>query len=196
MKSGFTARARSTNRRTASDWVRTSQRWQPLRIGKIERRDRVLLLPGDPQRGAARGKHLEVRRGLQEGAHDRRRGQDLLEVVENQEQLLAAEVLLHPVQRPLLPADLDPEGVRDGRRDQLRVADRRERDPERAVPEVAGGLGRELEGEAGLPGASRAGEGEQAGPAEQGQPIGDLALAPDERGELRGQVVRRRVEAA
>jgi len=87
---------------------------QPLGIGEIERRDRQLLFPADPQRRAARGDHLQTVNGAEQRRDHLGGGEDLLEVVEDQQHGLAAKVLGHARERVLVPADLHAERVRDG----------------------------------------------------------------------------------
>ena len=109
------------------------ERRQPFGIGEVERRDRELLLARDAERRTARGHDLQAGRRAEQRRDRRGRGEDLLEVVEYEEQGLVAQVLGHAVDRELAAADLHAEGVGDGRGHELRIGDRRERYPERAV---------------------------------------------------------------
>ena len=103
---GWTATARSMNRRTAAYWpsatgstiARLAAEAQPLEAAQLARvgrgrqaRDRVLLLARDVQHGPARDDDLDVRRGAEQVGDDRGRGDDLLEVVEHEQQPLVAQ---------------------------------------------------------------------------------------------------------
>ncbi len=116
------------------------ERGQPFRIGKLERRDRELLLSRYAERRAARRDDFQHRTRAEQLAHDGRRGKDLLEVIEDEEDPLAPNVIEHTGERHLATANLDAEGVRDRRWDELGVGDRRERNEERSVAEVVSGL--------------------------------------------------------
>ena len=135
--------------------------------------------------GARRRERLREQRGGVE---------HLLEVVDHEEELLLGEV-----RRELLPGRLvDAERLRDLRQDELGIGDRRERHEEDAVREVLDQLGRRLQREPGLPGAARPGQRDRAdvGPAQELDHLGDLAVAPDERRRLHGQVRRPVLERA
>ena len=97
-----------------------------LRLG--ERRDRVLHLAAHAQQLTARDKHREVRAGLDERREFRRRLDDLLEVVEQDQQLALADVFGKAV--------LGSQRLRDCRRNERGIAQRRERNPEDAVQEL------------------------------------------------------------
>ena len=88
----------------------------PLRSGGTGARPR-------PGRGAAPARHeqCEVRAGGEERRELRRRGDHLLEVVDEDQQLALADVLGEPVPRA--------ECARDGLRDQSRIAERGKVDP-------------------------------------------------------------------
>ena len=78
---------------------------------------------------------------------------DVLEVVQHEQELEVAQVLLHGVLRTPTWAI--------AAWDEPRVAERAERNPEDAVPEALGDVGRELQREPRLPDAPGADEREQ-----------------------------------
>ncbi len=156
------------------------ERRKTRRIGKVERRDGELLLSRDAQRRAARCEDLEVLTGLEQRGHGRGGGKDLLEIVEHEQQAAVADVFGEAIERRFTAAHLHADRVRDGGRYEVGIGDRGERDPERAVRVAVGRLGRELQREAGLAGASRPGEGQEAGLAEEAQAVRDLLFAADE----------------
>ena len=61
--------------------------------------------------------------------------------------------------------------MRDRRRDQLRIRDGRERDPERAVGKTRCRFGRDLQGESRLSGPARTREREQPRAVEETKPV-------------------------
>jgi hypothetical protein len=163
-------------------------------IGQIQRRHHILLLAPERQHHAGGGHHL-YRRGRGEELLDHRAGvHDLFEVVDDQEELPVTEVVLHGPQDGA-PGDLlDPEDPGQDRGDQGRIGHRRQVHEEGAVAELRQQLGGDLEGQSGLPGAPRPGEGEEPGPVQQPPDLGQLLLPAHERGELQGKVVRPGVE--
>ena len=165
------------------------------RIGEHQRRHRHLLLARDAKRAARRRDHLQARAGADQIGDQRRGGQHLLEVVHHQQRLPIAQVLHQPVPRRALPG-LQVQGVDDRGRHQIGVDDRRERDEGDAAREAIRHLRRDLQRQARLAGAARAGQRQHARLLEQPHALGDLALAPDEAGHLHGQVVGDGVQAA
>ena len=76
------------------------------------------------------------------------------------------------------------------------LADRLERDEEHAIRVPIGGVRGDLQGQSRLTGAAGPGQGHEPVRLEERGGLGELALPPDERGELGRQVVRPRVERA
>ena len=95
-----------------------------------------------------------------------------------------------------IAADLDADRLRDRRRDQLWVAHRRQRDEVHPTIESVDQVGRDLKAEACLAHAARPGEREQPCVPQQLLGLLDVALAPDEAGQLGRQIVGRRLERA
>ena len=107
----------------------------------------------------------------------------MLEVVEQEQQLLSAEERGQVVARADRLGDLG--------HDELGVGERRERHPEDAVRERPDELRGDLEREPRLPGAARAGHGDEPRPVrEQRESLSELSLPPDERAPTIGQVRR------
>jgi hypothetical protein len=105
----------------------------------------------------------------------------MLEVVEEQEQLPPTEEAREVVG--------SPDRLRDLGGNEPGVGEAAEGNPEHAVAEPAHELGRDLEREACLPGAARAGDREQPRPVrERRDELVELALPPDERARGDGQV--------
>ena len=144
--------------------------------------DGIGLLAGQAQHLAARHEHVQARaRGEQRRDVVGRVGH-VLEVVEHEQERAVGDV----------PGDvlLGAERLRDGRQDELRVVERRERHPEDAVREAVGRGARRLQREACLADAARAGERQQARLA-RAQEVGErveLAGAAEERRRGDGQV--------
>ena len=195
-KPGFTARARSMKRATASYCDSCASDGRLAGIWQVERRDRVLLLTRDLERAAAAGQDGEVRAGRQQLV-DRCAGPDhLLEVVEHDQHALGADVVDEALDRRATAAIRQHEGLRDRRGHQLRVADGCQLDEPHAVGVVAQSASGDLEAEARLPGAARPGEGQQAVIRQQSADGVDLRVAAEERRQAGRKVVRRRVEGA
>src|SRR5207249_3659344 len=110
--------------------------------------------------------------------------------------LQASEMLDHDVERHPIAGDGNSDRLRDHRGDQLRIADRRQGDEIDSSGKALHELGRDLEAEPGLADAPRAGECEEASAFEKTPRLRNLPLAADEAGQLRRQIVWRRIERA
>ena len=146
--------------------------------------------------GAARHDRLDVRGGAQQVGDDRGRGDDLLEVVEDEQEALVAQPVGERFLDRATAALGDAERTRDARCDEHRIADRLERHEEDAVREVVRRPRRELERQPRLAGPARPGQRQQPGPRQQPGRRLELRVAPDERRQLGRQVVRPGVERA
>ncbi len=165
---------------------RTGQE-QGAAVFGLQLRHRVGLLAGQPQQLAARDQQPQVRAGGQElGELGRDIGQ-VLEVVEHEQQPLIADVVGE--------APFRPDGLRRSREHVGRIAERCEWHPEDAVWIQVAGRARCLQREARLADAARTGQRDEPRvvDGEQRRELGQLALAPEERGRGHGQV--RAVEA-
>jgi hypothetical protein len=132
------------------------------------------------QRLAAGDERLRVRRARQQ-LGDRRRGlHDLLEIVEEHEQPLVADVL----EQLALRADPGLDGVSDERR----ISKGLERNPVDAVGEGFGPVRGDLQREPRLPAAARTGERHQPAGAHQLAELSELPRTPDERRLLDRQI--------
>ncbi len=148
----------------------------------LERRNRVLALGGQPQRGAARGQDPHPWGRGEQVADEGSSGKDLLEVVQHEQHPPLAQMLDHALaQVPLALAHV--ERPRDRRHHQLRARDRREADEQRTVAELGLELVRDCQPDSRLARASRAGEGDQSRAlfAEQRADRCELETAADER---------------
>jgi hypothetical protein len=145
-----------------------------------ERRHGVLLLDAQTEALAARRENADPW-GLGEQRGDaRRRGDQLLEVVEQEKCLLRPQMVGQAVPRA--------DDLRDRGHDELRVLDGCQRDPPDAVPVLLDDLCRSLQREARLAGATCAGEGQHRGRREEREHVGQLLLAADERAGLHREV--------
>jgi hypothetical protein len=157
-------------------------------------RHRVFLLAGDPQRDARGDETGDVRAAPQQVGHDGTGRHDLLEVVEDEQHPVLADVLGEHLDRGTTSTVHDTQRASDRRGDEGRVADRFERHEPDAVGESIGRRGRELEREPCLARAARAGQRDEPGAAQQRQRLGELPFPAHEGRQLGGQVVRMGVE--
>src|SRR5687768_12155448 len=103
-----------------------------LRIRHPQRLDGKLALAGDVQGSPAADHDLEARASLEELHDERRGGEDLLEVIQNQQELLVVDVFGDPLLDRSAARLLERERLRDRRGDQARICDwgkRNEVDP-------------------------------------------------------------------
>ena len=148
------------------------------------------MFSGEPQALSARHHHLELRGRREQQAHVRRCGEDLLEVVDDEECLFALEMTTQRIDRRLGGSFFHAQRLRDRSEDKGRVAHRGERYEEHSVPELLHELRGEAQRKSRLPGAACPGEGEEAhvGATQERTEILDLTLSANERGRLGGQV--------
>ncbi len=141
----------------------------------------------DAERLAARGEHAQAGTAAEQAMGHLGGGpHEVLAVVEEQEQLLRAQVVDERVEGRLPGLRLDPQGPGDLGDDEPGVADGGELDEPGAVAlEV---IGRGLQREARLAGAADPDEGDQATGVEQARDLGELPLASHEGGDLERQV--------
>jgi hypothetical protein len=111
-------------------------RWQLLEVGEGKRRHDRFMLSGEIQDGAAFHQHLQVGRRGQQLGHERGRGRDLLEVIEQQQPPLVAQKVLKRLRQRLTGLFLDAKHLGDRRRHQGRIADGRQRHKEDALFEL------------------------------------------------------------
>ena len=156
--------------------------------------NRVLLLARHVERRARGHEGGQAGCVAQELRHDRTRVEDLLEVVEHEEDALVGEPLAEDHVGAARPGFGEPDRGRDSRRDQARLAHGLERDEEHAVRVAIGCVRGDLQGEPGLPGAAGPGQRHEAVGGQELPGFGELALPPDERRELRREVVRPGIE--
>jgi len=119
--------------------------------------------------------------------HGRGGGQQVLEVVQDEQDLPLAQLADQVVHQGTVPGVLQPEALRDRGRHQPRVADRRQRHEEDAVRVVAGHLGGQRDAEPGLAAAARPGQRDQAAGGQQPSGLRQLMFPADEAGQRSGQ---------
>ena len=103
---------------------------------RLQRRDRVLVLALKTQRRAARGKHGHSRSRCEQLRNEQRPGEQVLEVVEQQQEAPVAQVIRERIGGGAI-AFLDLECDGDRRGNQSRVGDRSEVDEHHAVAELS-----------------------------------------------------------
>ena len=196
-KAGSTARARSMKRRTASAprrprAVGAGAAARLRQLGQGQRRDPPGGLAGDAEGLAAGGQQAHPGALLEDGVHEPGAGlDDVLAVVQEEERVALLEQGDERRLRGLAGALPRPHRGQRGARDERRVGggrEGREVDEPHAVGDGAGATGHGLEGESGLAHAPRAGQRHQRARGEQAPDLRELPLAPDEAGELHGQV--------
>jgi hypothetical protein len=147
------------------------------------------VLAGEVEAGPAGGEDGQVRAGRQQVRHERRRGQEVLEVVEDQEQPPVPDGRGQGLdRRPIRPLDR-AQGVEECGRDEGGIADRGERDEPDAVGEGRSRLLRHGERQAGLAHPTGAGQRHQAHAVlpQEGGDRGHFARPTHEAGERGGQ---------
>ncbi len=183
---GFAVRLRQREARVGSLRAIDEER---DRVVQVERVDRVLPLAGDPERGSASHEERQPGRRLEHLRDDRRRFDDLLEVVEHDERPAPGEALREALTQRTLSALAHAQRLGDRRHQEGVIADRVERDEERAVREILGKGVRSLDGQARLSGAARAGERDHTRVSpERRRHLVELAAAPDHRAHGNGHV--------
>lgn len=164
--------------------------------GQRHRGNRKLLLRRDPQSRPAGDQDLELGRRCQQLGNERRRREQVLEVVQDQQHLLAGKVALHGFGHRGQALLLQPQGLRHRGGHQLGIPDRRQEDDVDAVVEAVQELAARLDRQAALAGPSGAGHGDQAVVVERLLQVPQLRPAADERADREGQVVRMAVQRA
>ena len=155
---------------------------QLFRIGGRKRRDLELVLPVQVEPSAARREHTQTRGAFQQLAHCGRGIEELLEVVQEQQELAAPQLVV----QALLG---QPERLRDRGADECRIDERRQPDEPDAVGEGVGELVCRAERNACLAGTTRAGQRHETSVTpEQGRDHLHLFSAPDDRRRGCGQM--------
>ena len=139
-----------------------------------KRLEPVLVLPRHTERRSARDEHPYLGAGAEDLADDGSGGEEVLEVVEEEQELPPAEESREVVG--------GPDGLGDLRGQELGIRETRQRHPEDAVVELPDEFRRELESEPCLARAARARDGDEARPVrEHRDELLELPLAADER---------------
>jgi hypothetical protein len=131
----------------------------------------------------ARHQDLQASASPEQLAHERRGREHLFEIVEQQNELLVAQVVLEAIDQRSAALGAESERLGDRGRNQGRVVDRCQCDEADSVLEAIAQLGGDLQAETGLAGAARAGQRQQADIRVEQQLLrhGDFPVAPDER---------------
>ncbi len=155
--------------------------------------------PGDlarlPQRLPARGDDHQIGAARQQlGRQRHHRVEHVLAVVEDDQGRARRQLVDEGADPRLVAFQRDAQRTADGRRDVVAVRHAGQlHEPHAVRPAGTRQLTvGELDGQAGLACAARAGEREQAGPVEESVQLGELPVPADEAGRQRGQVVRAR----
>ncbi len=163
----------------------------------MQRLDGKLLLAIGAERGSTADDHFQLRARLEKRRREARRlGQQLLEVVEDQQDLLVRQVLRHGVQRHTVRGQGQAQRLRNGRGDDRGIADGRQGHEVHAVGELLARLGRDLQAEPGLADSARSRQGQEPRALQQLSRLGDHLEPADEAGQLRREVVGCAVERA
>ena len=166
------------------------QRRRGLGRERVERHDG---LAAHVQRRLAGDEHAQVWSAFEQLGDGGTAGQELLEVVEHEQRAPLAQPR-REAGRQFAAAVCELERAGDGGQDAGGVADRRERDHERAAGQIVEQPAREREREARLARPARADQGHEPDPVPQQRlEMVELAFAAHERREVRGQVRRPRL---
>ena len=142
------------------------------------------MLTGDVQQGAAGDEDRQARAGGEQGDHDRSSREQMLEVVEDEEEILAAQVGAHAFERGAATSLPHPEGMSDGRRDPFRDSEWGEINEPGAVRERSflPQIGEDPHRQACLADPARSGQRHQRNirPEHQGAHGGDLRFPADQ----------------
>ena len=161
-----------------------------------QRRDAIDAFADDPQRFAARRKHVNARRFKEQGLDQSAAGvAEVLAVVEDQQRVLGAQRGDDEIHRGGLFGRIELHRRGQRGRDQRRIFDAREIDEPNALAEGADARLRGFDGESRLADAARTGERDQTNLAQQSPHFGEFAFAPEKARELQRQIMTRRETA-
>src|SRR5579884_3907417 len=146
----------------------------------------MLVFPGEMQRGAAGDKDVQLPTSLKKIGHDRRRGKQMLKVIEHEKEVFALEDIGQAGYGRNACPDLDAQRLGNRGRDKIGIGQRGEIDKEDAITEVLEMAAADLEGQPCLPRAARTGESDHPDVriAEESRDLSDLRLPSDKRGRL------------
>ena len=165
--------------------------WQMGKIGERERGNRELLLPGEMEGGSAGDEYAEARTGGEQGSQLRRRLEQVLEVVQQQQQMPVAQCGAHLFLHGKLSGFPQAERLGDRCHDPHGIAHRGERHEAGPIGEIVQQRLRHRQPQACFAHTTGPREGQQAhlGTAQERAGRCQLVLAPDQRGEWCGQVI-------
>ena len=166
-----------------------------LRVGQRQHAQRIDALGADAQWLPAGGDDAHVGRFAQQGVHQVGAGaQHVLAVVEDQQQLLPAQVVAQGLLQRLARGFLDAEHLRQRAAHQRRIEQRGEVDEPDAVPKGIEHFGGSLQCQPRLADAAGSRQRQQSRRRQQPLEFGDLPLAADEGREHLRQVGARPIE--
>jgi hypothetical protein len=141
------------------------------------------MLARNAQAHPARAQDLHAGTVHEKIGNERRGLEEMLEIVDHHEEMPVTQERRHARREGLIPHIWHTHRLRDGRGNEVRIANRRQRDECNAVGIAAPEIGRDLKRQPGLADATRAGQCEQRHVVtrEQGPHVRHLALAADKR---------------
>jgi hypothetical protein len=167
------------------------ERRQLLWIRQQKRQKRVLLLARAVQRRAARHEHFRSWSRGEETRDQRRRLEDALEIIEDQQQPFCAD---HRGQAPrqLTPFLAHPKHGGNGRGDQIRIVERTQIDEPDPIWKVLQHVGGGLDGHTGLADSARTSDRQEPDiiTAKEVDDLSDLIFPAEKRRRFYGEVVR------
>ena len=137
------------------------------RVRDRKRRDRAFLLAGNAQRGAAAHQDPQGTGFLQQPYHDRCAGQQVLEVIQDEQELPLAQLTDQVVHQRPVSGILQADALGDRRWHQSWIPHRRQRDEIHPVRVIAGHLRRQRDAQPGLAAAAGPGQRDQVAALEQ-----------------------------
>ena len=172
-------------------------RWEVVTVGNRHRRNPPHDLAGDVEDLSARREHRQLRATPRQLVDESRAFvEHVFAVVEHQQHRLVTDVIAERGDEGHVGVFVCAEHVGDLTVDARARGQRRELHVPDPVGMLVDAVRGELQAQPRLPAAPRAGERHEPVLVERVRDVEELVLAPDEGGELRGQVVGRRVETA
>jgi hypothetical protein len=153
--------------------------------------------PRDSEAFATGGEHSDVWRRRQDDLQQRtRRTEDVFAIVDDEQQLSAAQMVDKTIEHPGCPSLLmpDPEGSGEGRSHPVRIVDDRQFHQPGTLGKGLGEFGSHLQREACLARSPHTGDRDQSMGTDQVSHLLQFALPTDEGGELQWKIVIHRFE--
>ncbi len=160
-----------------------------VQIRERQWRHEVFLFSVDVQCFTTGDQGFQAGRGRQQLTDQWRSLDDLFKVVQQQKQMSPAKMILEAFYQGLSGCFSDTKHLSNRTGDVLRIADGCQVDEEDTIRKSVEDLRGYLQTQPRLSRAGGTGERQEAGRCQQLHDLADLTLAPDERGDLRGEVV-------